>query len=128
MFHALFTGDQIWTKRMYCMAENCNTKCDVFAVLSDTEDIEVKCKFNGELCVHLVGDLYGQLRGSARKEWAATRLRPHEMQLQALQSVSEDRILTGNLQNVPRLSSAKRLSSEERTGLRRDFRYGCFVA
>lgn len=86
---------------------------------ADDNSLTMSCKFGSDACVHLVGDLYGQLRGSARQEWSQRRLRPHEMQLAGLQSVSEERIMTGNMQNIPMVASSQRLSSDEQVLLQR---------
>lgn len=69
--------------------------------------------------MHFVGDVYGQLRGKARDEWRQKKLQPHAMQLESLLSVPADRLLTGNMQGFPGRSAAERLSSEQRTLLRK---------
>jgi hypothetical protein len=88
-------------------------------VPTDDDYVTVRCKFSPPSCVHLDGDIFGQLRGQSRADWKAKQLRPHAMQLAALRSVSADRILTGNMQGIPGQSAAQRLSSDQRTALRK---------
>lgn len=119
--HARLTGGQTWCKRFYCVARGCATVVDVSGAVPRDADsaIVIACTFTSATCVHLVGDVYGQLRGNTRKEWAKRRLKPHALQLAALQEMSQDRALTGNMQNLPRRSAAQRLSSEEHLSLQR---------
>lgn len=92
-------------------------KC--FVPRADDDAVIATCKFPVPGCVHLVGDLYGQLRGIARREWGSKHMRPHALQLAAAQAMPRDRAVTGNMQGYPTESSAQRLSSQQQVLLRR---------
>lgn len=108
-----------WVKIFHCSAHGCPTILEMSSNYSQTDErAEISCKFKSS-CVHIVGDVYGQLRGKARSEWRQKNLQPHAMQLASLQAASPSRILTGNMQGLPGRAAAERLSSEQRTLLRK---------
>jgi hypothetical protein len=118
---ALVSGGQTWTKKFYCQARNCPTTMEMKCLVprADDDAVNVTCKFPVPGCVHLVGDLYGQLRGIARREWGSKHMRPHALQLAAAQAMPRERAVTGNMQGYPTESSAQRLSSQQQVLLRR---------
>jgi hypothetical protein len=117
----VFSGGQKWLKRFHCSAHDCPTKLDIFSFVPRRDDtaVDISCKFISRSCVHLVGDVYGQLRGETRVEWSKRLLRPHAMQIEGAKSVSAQRIMTGNMKNLPREHSSERISSNQRTSLRK---------
>jgi hypothetical protein len=85
----------------------------------DADNVEVSCKFISAACIHLVGDVYGQLRGVWKRQWSGKQMRPHALQLAALQSMSRERAVTGNMLGLPTQASARRISSQQQLMLRR---------
>ena len=109
-------------RKYRCSARGCPTRLEFSSIIPGSAEptVEVYGTFGSPTCVHFVGDVYGQLRGSARAEWKDKNLQPHAMQLKALASAPAHRVLAGNMKDLPRQSSAQRLSSDQRTGLRKD--------
>lgn len=112
-------SNQSFVKRWYCGARSCPTKLDVFCDIDDPVT-KLVIRFTDGPCAHFINEVYGQLRGPAIAQWSEEHLGPHLLQLEGLHSVSSDRFLTGNMQNIPSRSSSQRISSNKRTKLRRD--------